>query len=242
MAWTSTDLARSYPCNMRFLKQCRENRNWTQKQLAQRAGYTERLIRKAESGRNISVGTIDDLATALSTTEQQIFPEDMITCYESLARSFTDAWYCQQKNMAMAIKHIVHPETAFRIHGDQDSIPFAGHFQGLAEFTHAIKQFFGMMEVPRGHDHKPHYRYFTRGRSVAVWGASWIQPIGYPLTSPIPITQRFRFERGKLISFEDFCSQQRIVGPIYSARVKSSATELSAVGESETDNSPSFSR
>ena len=94
MAWTSTDLARSYPCNMRFLKQCRENRNWTQKQLAQRAGYTERLIRKAESGRNISVGTIDDLATALSTTEQQIFPEDMITCYESLARSFTDAWYC----------------------------------------------------------------------------------------------------------------------------------------------------
>lgn len=239
MAWTRTDLARSYPCNASFLKQCRVRRNWTQKELADRAGYTERLIRKAESGRNISVGTIDDIASALSSVSAKIYPEDMITCYVTLARLFTNAWYCKQENMGKAIENIVHPKAVFRIYGGPGSVPFAGDFQGLAEFTRAVKQFFSMMTVPLDHDHKPHYRYFARGTDVAVWGESWIHPLGSPLIRPVPVTQRFHFERGKLVSFEDFCSQQRTVLSLFSARTIPAPSNLLETSNSEPESLPS---
>ena len=226
MAWTRTNLPRSYPCNTSFLKFYRNRRNWTQKQLADRVGYSERLIRKTEAGQNISVATIDELATALSSDDTKIYPEDLITCHESLARAFTDAWYSKQKDLAAKQKHItdsikdfVHPDTHFHIVGDQRCLPFAGRYRGLTNFSRAAGRFFSMIEVPTEHEYKTYYKHVAQGLEVAVWGTSWIHPMGAPLTQPVPITQRFRFERGKLHTFIDFCSQRLATPSIYSARI-----------------------
>ena len=232
MAWTRTNLPRSYPCNTSFLKFYRNRRNWTQKQLAERVGYSERLIRKAESGQSISISTIDELATVLSSDETKIYPEDLITCHESLARAFTEAWYSKQQHMADVIKHFVHDDTRFHILGDQRCLPFAGCYRGPDDFSRAAGQFFSKMEVPAGHDFKTYYKYVARGLEVSVWGESWIHPIGAPLNQPVPITQRFRFERGKLHTFVDFCSQRLATPPICSARV-APAAPLKASREGE---------
>lgn len=209
MAWTRMELARSYPCNTKLLKFLRTQLEWSQKQLAQRVGYSERLICKAESGKNVSVEVIDELATALTSDSMKIYPEDLITCQLRLARAFTEAWYLMQLEMVDGIKGFVHPEATFDVLGDPKAIPFAGRHQGVAKFSKAVERFFGMFEVPIGHDYKPHYTYVARGLEVVVWGKSWIHPIGEPLNEPVPITQRFRFERGLIHSFVDFCSMQR---------------------------------
>ncbi len=222
MAWTRTDLPRSYPCNTSFLKFYRDQRNWTQKQLADRVGYSERLIRKAEAGKNVSVATIDELATALSSDDATIYPEDLVTCHESLARVFTDAWYSKQRCLTDAIKNFVHPDTVFHILGDHRYLPFVGRYRGLGDFSAAADDFFSMTEVPNGPEHKTYYKHVTRGLEVAVWGTSWIHPTGAPLPQPIPITQRFRFKRGKLHTFVDYCSQRLATHTIYSARVTTS--------------------
>ncbi|MFN3148584.1 helix-turn-helix domain-containing protein [Bremerella sp.] len=61
----------TYKCNRDFLRELRLNNGWTQAELAKRAGYSERLIGKAESGSPIARDTIVDIADALSESAQQ---------------------------------------------------------------------------------------------------------------------------------------------------------------------------
>ncbi|MCU0708277.1 MAG: helix-turn-helix domain-containing protein [Pirellula sp.] len=60
------------------LRSLRQSRGWTQVEFGRRAGYSERLIRKAESGGNLLVNTIDDLATALSQINDVVSAESLI--------------------------------------------------------------------------------------------------------------------------------------------------------------------
>ena len=219
MAWSKTNLARSYACNTGLLRFYRTRKNWTQKHLAQRVGYSERLIRKAEGGQNVSVDTIDELATALSGGDTIIYPEDLITCQESMARRFSAAWYSRHSDIAEVIKDFVHDDTVFQILGDQRRLPFVGRYRGLGEFASAAKQFFRAVEVTSGHECKSRYKHVVRGLEVAVWGTSWIHQTGAPLSQPIPMTQRLRFERGKLHTFVDYCSQRLATPSIHSAEV-----------------------
>lgn len=235
MAWTRTNLPRSYPCNTSFLKFYRNRRNWTQKQLAERVGYSERLIRKAEAGQSISIETIDELATALSSADTKIYPEDLITCQESIARLFTEAWYTKQGDIATAIKDFVHPNTLFHIVGDQRHLSFVGRYRGLTNFSRVASQLSRIEEVSTRHNCKTYFKHVAQGLEVAVWGWAWIDPTGAPSHQPIPITQRFRFERGKLHTFVDFCSQRFAATSIYSARVVPTValTDPREIGESD---------
>lgn len=48
------------------IRRRRKELRWSQVELSQRAGYSERVIRKAEAGGTLRLQTIKDLATALS--------------------------------------------------------------------------------------------------------------------------------------------------------------------------------
>lgn len=196
-------LKRSYPCNKDLLVHLRERKGWTQLQFAQEAGYSERLINKAESGRSISTSAIEVLAEALSTGDDKIYFEDLICDTVALAKRYMAAIYIEQKNALAAIRDFLDDDVVFRIAGDPAIIPFAGEHRGIAGVGRALELFFSILEAPPNHDHTACYSYLAQGKNVVVWGDSWIRPIGLVIEKPVAMIHRMTFHRGKLVCFED---------------------------------------
>jgi transcriptional regulator with XRE-family HTH domain len=61
------------------IKHLRNLRGWTQKDLARRAGYTERLIRKAESGGALGIQTAMDIAEAFSQDLHKVAIDEFVS-------------------------------------------------------------------------------------------------------------------------------------------------------------------
>lgn len=175
----------------------------TQLELAKAAGYSIRLISKAEAGQALAAGTISDLADALSTKEESVSPEDLVSDPIAMAMKYIEALYVHQRNLVSKIRYFLDEEVVFDICGDPNTIPFAGVHHGIDGVDRAIQAFFDVLEVPKNHNHLPHYSYLANGTNVTVWGKSWIHPIGRPITTPMPISNLFQFRNGKLCRFED---------------------------------------
>ena len=209
MSWTRQDLKRSYPCNAELIKYLCENRNWSQRKLAEVAGYSERLIGKVESGGSVATATIEILAKAFSSTGCEVYPEDLISDPVAQAKTFVEAFYELQRDMVGGIRHLLDDEVVFHFLGDPKSVPFAGTHHGVDEFTNAINRFFDKFEIVENPDGavktniKNDFRFIAQGKEVVVWGEAWIQPVGSIADKPVPVTQRMRFRRGKLFEFED---------------------------------------
>ena len=211
MSWTKRDLKRSYPCNTQLLKYLREQKNWSQRKLAEVAGYSERLIGKVESGGSVATSTIEVLAKALNSDRIPVCPEDLISDPVALAKAFTQAFHELQRDMISKIRDFVEEQAVFRILGDPDSVtsvPFAGSHQGIGEFACAINKFFDTFELVEDEDGSSRtqfqsFNYLAQGNDVIVWGEAWVQPIGTKAERLIPVTQLLRFRGGKLYHFED---------------------------------------
>jgi len=199
----------TYNCNREFLRELRERKGWTQADLAKAAGYSDRLITKAESGASISIRTVEDLAGALSDSQKEVFWEDLVCDPVSLAKRYNEALYTKQEKVIDHILDFLDEDVVFRIPGDPDELPFAGVHRGIDEVRRGYEIFFSMLEVPKNHDFRKHYRYIAQGPNAVIWGDSWIHPIGQPLEKPIRVSVLMRFRRGKLILFDDrFDTQQ----------------------------------
>lgn len=198
----------SLACNRSLLKQLRERRGLTQADMARLSGYSERLIVKAESGGTLSVRTIEDLADVLSTGDQIVYAEDLVSDPITLAKKFIDILHVHQKEAVAAMRHFLDEEVVFHITGDVKTIPFAGTHRGIEELDRAFKIFFTILEVPEGHDHTSHYHYVGQGTDVVVWGESWIKPRGLSMDKPMSVSNLLRFRKGKLYHYEDHFDTQ----------------------------------
>ncbi|MEW4486582.1 helix-turn-helix transcriptional regulator [Thalassoglobus sp. JC818] len=186
-----------------MLKHFRERLGWTQAELAKKAGYSERLVSKAESGKAISKKTIEHLAEAVSTPTNVVFPEDLISDPVQIARKYIEGLYVHQADGFRHFRPYLDEDVEFYIAGDPQTVPFAGRYKGLEQIQALFKQFFSFIESPPNHDYEPHYKFIGQGNEVIVWGQSWLHPIGRPLTEPMELTQLMKFRRGKLYHFED---------------------------------------
>ncbi|MEW4451341.1 helix-turn-helix transcriptional regulator [Bremerella sp. JC817] len=195
---------RTYACNRDFLRQLRLRNGWTQSDLAKRAGYSERLISKAEAGSPIALETIVDLADAFSEEEeQQIYWEDLACDPVALAQRFIHAVYTYQKDTVSHIRDFLAEDCVFRVAGNPEEIPFAGEHVGIDATDRMFQIFFSILEVPKGHDHTKHFQYFCQGPNAIIWGDSWIHPIGRPMETPIRVSHLLMFKRGKLMLLDD---------------------------------------
>jgi hypothetical protein len=68
---------RGVPVRGDYLRFLRKRRGWTQQEFALLAGYSERLIRKAEEGRCLMPETIQVLAETLTDEELPVVAEDL---------------------------------------------------------------------------------------------------------------------------------------------------------------------
>ena len=99
MTWTRQQLKQSFPCNGSYIKYLRKRMGWSQRELKNASGYSERLISKAESNGRIVLATLIDLAQALSTPQDIVRPEQLIHDPIAVAKSIT----C---NLCAATEHV----------------------------------------------------------------------------------------------------------------------------------------
>jgi len=200
---------RSYPCNAELLNFLRERRGWTQFEFAAIAGYSERLINKAESGRPISTAAIEILAETLSTPDAPVYFEDLICDNIGLAKEYIDQFHVHQKNAAHAIRHFLDDDVTFWVSGDPKVFPFAGEHYGFEGVNHFFQAFFSVLEVPENYDYKAGYSYLAQGQDVIIWGVTWVHPIGTPMDKPVVLTHKLTFRKGNLVRLEDLFDTQK---------------------------------
>ncbi|MCA9241121.1 MAG: helix-turn-helix domain-containing protein [Planctomycetales bacterium] len=199
MGWQETPRKKSYECNGELLAQLRKGRGWTQSQLAQESGYSERLISKAEASQPVSAETVADLADALNTPDEPIFPEDLIADPLAMAKAYIAAEYEHPEDVVGCLRHFLADDITVRLTGDPDLFPWVGEHHGIAEMERAYELFYSMIEPPPNHDWRPWYKFVGQGNEVMVWGKNWMGMIGQPLTEPIELVHRFVFQRGMLV-------------------------------------------
>ena len=215
MAWTRTQLERSYVCNLQMLKFFRKRKGLSQQQLCDDADVSVRVVIKAETGTPISTASIDKFAPALSTPEHTVFPEDLISHPLELAKQFVNALHVDQVGILNAVGDMIDPQAEFRIVGDPKTIPFAGLHRGPRAYRRALKKFYQIFEIPAEFDHTTAYEYFLKGTEVVLWGRMGLKLIGSD--KPAAMVQhrkRFRYRRGLLLFFEDhydICEGERKV-------------------------------
>ncbi len=195
---------KSIGCNGRMIRHYRIRKSWTQKDLAEKSGYSSRLISKAESGGVIAIDTIKDIAQALSDSDVQLNYEDLVSDPIELAKEFVQSlYYHRGENSLSRVAHLIDKDAVFHINGDTKTVPFAGIHQGIEDIQTVFQSIFELLEVPEEQDQRAQYRCYGSANEVIVWGNCWIHPTGRPMNKPVEVTLKLVFESGKLVEYHE---------------------------------------
>lgn len=191
----------------------------TQYQLARIAGYTERLVRKAEKGGRLDVVTIRNLASALSMSGQSVSADSLCLDNLSIAKLWVHGLDELGREMLSAIARFLSKDFVFQSLGDPGTTPFAGTFGGHSGFQQWLHRYFSVFEHRIVQDLE-----FVDGADIVV--ARWRESCSLHGVScgPIRVSMYFRFREGLIVRIEnDFdtkvvedailCGLQRPGGP-----------------------------
>ncbi len=194
---------RSIPCNGKLISQLRKKVGWTQSELAKRAGFSERLIVKAEASQNISASTLSIIAEALSENGEAVSVHELAVDPAALARIFFLSMYQRERNVIDLNDHFIATDVVVHFTGDPKIFPFAGSHFGKEAARRAFDLFYSVIEPPQDHSEIEDFQFVSTGHGALVWGDTWAHPIGMPMPGPIKLAVKLDFRNGKLISFDD---------------------------------------
>lgn len=113
----------------------RQQAGFTQNVLAVRAGYTDKLIRKAEASGVLRIKTILDLADALCTERQTVTTSDLLFQSEVVARKLLQ-WLASSQSLGTSeLQELLSTNIRLEVVGKSQQIPFAGNCLGLVRAT-----------------------------------------------------------------------------------------------------------
>ena len=204
MNWSKDRGKQSLSCDGKRLAELRIASGMNQAQFAKRAGYSVRLISKAENGRPIAITTIEDLAETLSTPDHPVTVSDLVTSPLEMGKRFIFGMYQHEGQVVEKLRDILHDEIIAKFAGNKKQIPFAGTHKGIEAVGHAFQRFFEILQSPEKHNPEDHYRFVAGGNRVVCWGHSFFHPRGgTPLPEPVDVTVWMDFVEGKMVFFED---------------------------------------
>ncbi|MCA9263523.1 MAG: helix-turn-helix domain-containing protein [Planctomycetales bacterium] len=192
---------RSYPCRGDFVQLLREQQGWTQEELANRAGYSARLIRKAESMGSVSPETIADLAAALGTPEGPVYPEDLVSDPLASAKLFIEAYDRYERDMIQHIRHLLADDFVFWCAGDEQEMPIAGTYEGIEGFQQFLDIFFSVMSRPPGFSISPTFSCAGNEVVIRYLDRTIMNGLAAP---PVWIVNVTRFGRGKIVRMDNY--------------------------------------
>lgn len=130
------------------LRNFRILRGLTQTELAKQAGYSERLVRKAEAGGTLSMNTIEDLAEALSCQDRKVVSSDLCSFPEAIARKFVDCYDEHQQQMLDCCADLLAGDFVFHCAGEPNSL-VAGEWRGVDGFQAWLDKLFSIAHRPQ---------------------------------------------------------------------------------------------
>ncbi len=190
--------ARFVAINGPELRALRVARGWTQSELAKSAGYTERLIRKAEKGGHLDASTILNLAEALSTPESPVTTTQLTMDIASIARKWVESFDQRRREMLSEIEPYLASDFVFVCPGDPEMAPFVGIWNGADGLQKWLNAFFDFFEGCRNTDmeysrgvNQVHVRWFTHCTLQGV------------ACDPVRINMHFHFVDGLISRIDD---------------------------------------
>ena len=205
MSWSTPPTRRSYPCRGDYLKTLREKRGWTQEQFAETAGYSPRLIRKAEASASLNPETIADLADALGTSGKPVYPEDLVSEPLAAARLIVQSYDLHEKTMLMHCGHVFAEDFVFWCAGQEEGFPFAGTFEGHTGFQEWLDRLFAVIIRPRL---QPLAATFALAENEVTARYQEITSINGVVGPAVWIVNITRFQRGQVVRMENYFDTQ----------------------------------
>lgn len=203
MGWKHQPVGRSLQCNGEIVRFHREQQGWTQQQLAKRAGYSARVIAKAEGSGALRPDTIEHLADALSTSSCPVHPEDLVSSPKAIARQIIENYAQYEQDCARHCHEFLADDIELVVPGDPSMLPFCGTYHGREGFDKFWENFFAVMER---HDKDlviRTMRVFAEGNHVVLFMRECGSFVGEGGHHTTPIALLFEFERGKIKRMED---------------------------------------
>lgn len=211
----SAKRARSFSVSGAVLRSLRAGWGWTQAQAAARAGISERLLRKAESGGPIESHSIAKFAQLYSRPASPLSPQDLLAAPEASSQAadidaLVRRWYDEIWNKANlgVIDELAAPNGTLHAQGEELTIAavrerFALMQAAFADFEFVVDQIAvqGELAVARWHVNLTHVGSWLgeppSGKRFAIHGSSWIRVAG-----------------GRLQEGWDYWDQQQIIAAI----------------------------
>lgn len=168
----------------------------TQTELARRAGYSVRLVSKAENGAPISRTTAEDLAEAL-----EVGVDVIVFDPEKTAETFIGFMHVTPEFLLKKIPEMFHPDCVVNMAGPEE-IPFSGVYHGIEGATKCFSIFYDVLEIP-DRDNMASYEFYGYEDFALAHGDSWLHPKGMPLAQPMKVSLKFKFKDSKILRFDD---------------------------------------
>jgi len=199
----------SFPCNGRLIRFYRERKGLTQAELAQRSGYSVRLIGKAEAGKPIKIDTIEILAETLSDEATRLKPVDLISAPVTLSEKYVQELLVHTSKVVPQIEHFLGPGFELVCFCNDDSISLQGSWHGPDGLATYLQKLFHLIQMPEGLDVSSACNLFPVGDDVVVWYL--IHPTlkseqdgaAPGLARSLSLTSKLRFTDGLLTKQED---------------------------------------
>lgn len=215
----------SFRCNGELVRFYRQQLGWTQLDLANRAGCSERTVRKIEKGDPIRRETVAALATALSTPAQPLTADDLTTDPLAVAQAFMRAYFRYRENTGRECPHLFHPQILMVVHTASDALGFGGTFVGPEGIDRMIREAYSRV-VPVEEEFG---RWYVTGSRVAVMRRQWLCPAN-DLTGPrteVWILHEYAVEAGLITRVDTYFDSQAYERATFYTRDRSESPEPS---------------
>lgn len=215
MHWKYPPTSRTLACNGEAIRHLRARRGLTQAELASLAGYSRRLVAKAEAGQSVNTATIEVLCEALSTAESPVTPEELVVSPRDIARRIIEAYAKHERQCVAHCSEYLAEDLQVVAPGDPTVLPFAGDRESIDGFDDFWGAFFSVMDRPDKKIVLEHLRIVADGNEVAVLTKENCTFLGAGGQGPpIPICVLMTFEHGKLVRFEDHFNVAAVQGTV----------------------------
>jgi len=158
------------------IRHYRRQRGWTQRELARRSGFSERLIRKAEDGAEVRLSTLQLLAKTLSTPELKVTADNLRRDPMTVAQMFVRGYLAHRAEVGRRCAHLFHTDIVMAIHADPSALSFAGEFHGIDGIDRMIRTAYEQFE-PINEDFG---KWFVSGTTIAALRQQVVRLRGVP--------------------------------------------------------------
>ncbi len=203
MTQAQSFISRSVACNGKLITQLRRQIGWTQRELAQRAGFSQRLIVKAEASLNIAVSTLSIISQTLTEGGAIVSTCELTVDPLVLAKKFLHSMYQRDRNVIDFNAQFISPHVVVHFSGDPTIFPFVGEHTGISAAREAFESFNSALEFPIDDSEIASFVVASTGQRALIWGETWAHSMRMPLSGPIKFAIKMDFKEGLLVAFND---------------------------------------